>query len=151
MSGSELVIGITGTREGMSDIQRTKFTSAVVGLIKKFGVENIKFVHGDCLGVDVQAAEIVTELGIYTIARPPIKEEQRAFHKSNEILEQEGYLERDRKIVDTSDVMFVITKNDNLNLKSGTIYTYKYALKKNKPYVLILPNGTGTNATNFWN
>lgn len=127
-----MIIGITGTREGMTDRQLL-----AVGrfLVERSG----EFHHGDCIGVDVQAARIAKYLGYKVISHPPTETVLRAFHTSDEILLPRKYLERNRKIVDSAELLMVVPKENQWQPKGGTWYTHDYAKKKGVPIVMFYP------------
>lgn len=86
------------------------------------------FRHGDCVGVDVEAADIARELGYYIIKHPgPIGEGSKA----NETMSRLPYLDRNKVIVDMSDVMLIVPYTNIEVVRSGTWATYRYALKMN--------------------
>lgn len=138
-------IGVTGTRSGMNKHQKTELINFMVFAARAYALNNgsvevhHEVHHGDCVGVDVEFAEIAKELGFKTICHPPEKNELRAFHKSDEIREPKSYFARNRNIVDECDLLIVIPYQDNHQKSGGTWYTYDYAVKEQKPTLVIFP------------
>ena len=126
-------VGVTGTRSGMNKRQKQEFTE----LLTELGTG--EFHHGDCVGVDVEAAKIAEKLGWRTVCHPPVKDELRAYHKSDEIREPKSYFARNRNIVDETDVLFVVPYQDEWQDQGGTWYTASYCKKKQKPFTIIFP------------
>ena len=126
-------VGVTGTRSGMNKRQKQEFTE----LLTELGTG--EFHHGDCVGVDVEAAKIAEKLGWRTVCHPPVKDELRAYHNSDEIREPKSYFARNRNIVDETDVLFVVPYQDSHQSHGGTWYTHDYAKKKDKPLHVIFP------------
>lgn len=127
-----MIIGITGTREGMTDHQLR-----AVG--RYLADRNGEFHHGDCVGVDVQAARIAKYFGYRVVSHPPVDAVMRAFHDSDEIREPLGYLARDRKIVESVELLLVVPKHTEWQSSGGTWYTHDYAKKKGVPIVMFWP------------
>ena len=126
-------VGVTGTRSGMNKRQQQEFTD----FLNELG--SGEFHHGDCVGVDVEAARIAEKLGWKTVCHPPIKDDLRAFHNSDEFREPKSYFARNRNIVDETDVLLVIPYQDSHQSHGGTWYTHDYAKKKDKPLHVIFP------------
>lgn len=126
-------VGVTGTRSGMNKRQKQEFTE----LLTELGTG--EFHHGDCVGVDVEAAKIAEKLGWRTVCHPPVKDELRAYHNSDEIREPKSYFARNRNIVDECEVLFVVPYQDSHQSHGGTWYTHDYAVKKDKPLHVIFP------------
>ena len=126
-------IGITGTREGATEWQLKELRKVLAELA---GTE---FHHGDCEGVDAQAAAIAKELGYRIVCHPPKSDFLRAFFPSDEIRVPAGYLQRDRAIVDGCEVLLVCPKQMEWQSKGGTWYTHDYAKKTGKPFNVIWP------------
>ena len=126
-------IGVTGTRSGMNKRQQQEFTD----FLNELG--SGEFHHGDCVGVDVEAARIAEKLGWKIVCHPPIKDDLRAFHDSDEFREPKSYFARNRNIVDETDVLLVIPYQDSHQSHGGTWYTHDYAKKKDKPLHVIFP------------
>lgn len=146
-------IGVTGTREGITADQQAIFDKAIGQYVLDYhGSHSVNFHHGCHIGADMQAAIIVNDYNINIIAHPPIEDDCVGVYQgiSSEILEPLPYVERDRKIVDVSDLMFVFPKDFDLDNNSGTVTTYKYALQQNKPYIIIYPDGTITDTSCLW-
>lgn len=95
--------------------------------------------HGDCVGVDVEVAEIAAELGFTTVNHPPLKDSLRAWHKSDQFREPFGYFARNRNIVDEVDMLLVIPYQTQWQDNGGTWYTHDYAIKQKKPYRVVWP------------
>ncbi len=124
---------MTGTREGATEYQLKELRSVLQEL------KGTEFHHGDCAGVDEQAAKIAKELGYKIVCHPPVSDYLRAYFPADEMREPAGYLKRDRAIVDSVDVMLVVPLQMEWQPKGGTWYTHDYAKKKNKPYNVIWP------------
>lgn len=134
-------IGVTGTRSGMNEHQYKELMDEMKMVLTESSLTNqsVEVHHGDCVGVDVEFAEIAKELGFKTICHPPEKNELRAFHKSDEIREPKSYFARNRNIVDECDLLIVIPYQDSHQTSGGTWYTHDYAVKKQKPVYVIFP------------
>lgn len=129
-------VGVTGTREGATDDQLV----AVYEFLKTVELP-AEFHHGDCSGVDVEIALMARELGFWIVCHPPVKDETRGFFGGDVVHEQKGYLERDRAIVDNTDVLIVVPLQTEWQPKGGTWYTHDYAVKQQKPVKVFYPKG----------
>jgi hypothetical protein len=128
-----MIVGVTGTREGMNEAQFEQ--------VKKFLKEcgGTVLHHGDCQGVDVEVAYIARELGYKIICHPPKFKTTQGFFGGDEMREPLGYLQRDRNIVDESEILLVVPLQNERQDKGGTWYTYDYALKKGKTVHMCYP------------
>jgi hypothetical protein len=135
-------IGITGTRNGMTDFQ----LDAVQQWLAAWPTPRGELHHGDCVGADAQVAAIAHHLLAYrTVCHPPVKNDLRAFFVSNETREPFSYFARNRNIVNETEILMVVPglpkEEFHASVTGGTLYTYNYAKKQNKPRVLFYPNG----------
>ena len=99
--------------------------------------------HGDCVGGDAQAHRIAKQHGAYVVAHPPKNPKLRAFVKdADEVLPEEDYLPRNRKIVKqgTSGLFACVPTYEEI-LRSGVWATVRYARKEKRRIWLIYPNG----------
>lgn len=128
-------IGITGTRDGMNEYQFEQ-------LAEFLDVEDkFEFHHGDCVGVDAEAAVFAKMMGHYVVCHPPTKTNLRAFTEYDECKEAFDYLTRDRHIVDAVDLLIVVPlSKERPKKRSGTWYTHDYAVKKGVQLVILYPN-----------
>jgi hypothetical protein len=121
-------IGFTGTQIGMTLLQQEEFVL--------FCQENniIEFHHGDCIGADEQAHNIVREFFplVRIIIHPPINSSKRAFCKGDVLWTPKEYLDRNKDIVNESDTVIAAPKENIEVLRSGTWSTIRYAKKANK-------------------
>jgi hypothetical protein len=136
-------IGFTGTQKGMTEKQKTTFEE----LIRKVSARKdaVCFHHGDCVGADYEAANIVHNLGIpnLIVCHPPINEKSRAFFAFNTIINQaKEYLVRNKDIVNESEVLIGCPKEFKEVRRSGTWSTIRYALKMGKRVYVIYPDGS---------
>lgn len=127
-------IGVTGTRSGMDDEQILK----VVEFLSKFP-EGSELHHGDCVGVDVEVAEIAKKLGFKIVCHPPIKGDLRGYFESDEYRTPLSYFARNRNIVDETDILLVLPYQTSHQNHGGTWYTHDYAKKVNKEPIVIYP------------
>lgn len=128
-------IGITGTRSGANEKQLAELRE----LLNYEFEEGAVFHHGDCQGVDVEAAAIAKELGYRIVGHIPVKDEVRGFFENDEEREPKGYFARNRDIVDESMFLIVVPWQDQHATDGGTWYTHDYAQKKNKPRYVLFP------------
>lgn len=131
-----LSIGITGTQRGMTEYQR----KVVKYLLKKYYDKGAYFHHGDCIGVDVEAADFAKRIGYHVIAHPCILEEKRGFYEHNdEIRIPIQPLARNKNIVNYSEIMIVVPKEEKEILRSGTWATYRYLRAEKKLHAIVWP------------
>ncbi len=122
-------IGFTGTQIGMSQHQKEQF----VLKLEELGVT--EFHHGDCIGADAEAHDIVRLFfpEVWIVGHLPESDRKRAFKKCDEYKEPLPYLVRDRNIVDETDFLIGTPKHDDEILRSGTWTTIRYSRKIDKP------------------
>lgn len=126
-------IGVTGTRSGMNEKQKEEVTE----FLKQNSGE---LHHGDCVGVDVEIANIAKELGYKVIKHPPTKKDLQANHQSDEERPSYSYFQRNRNIVDECDILLVVPYQDEWQSNGGTWYTHDYAVKKKVDVKVFFPN-----------
>ena len=133
-------IGFTGTRKGFSNEQTCSFKI----LINKYLFQ--EFHHGDCVGADKQAHDIIKDLypNVKIICHPPIDERLRAFCICDEYKVPKAHLKRNRAIVNHTDLLIAISDTVKEQLRSGTWATIRFAREKQKEIKIILPNGAIT-------
>jgi hypothetical protein len=141
-------IGFTGTQKGMTRLQKE---ALVVVLVEEEEKEFIgEFHHGDCIGADEEAHKIVGGKGgdqlvgqflVKIVVHPPSNPTKRAYCVGTEMKDHRPYLVRNRDIVDQTDMLIAAPQSEKEEVRSGTWYTVRYARKKKKRVVLILPNG----------
>ena len=135
-------IGITGTREGMNAYQQAAVRSFLLEMYA-YGKE---FHHGDCIGVDAEAAAIAADIGYKIVSYPgPDEGGLRAYFKSDEIREPKSHFARNRDIVDFTDILMVVPLQDSHQTKGGTWYTHDYAMKKGKKVQMFYPSAIQLN------
>lgn len=128
-------IGVTGTRSGMNEKQRKE----VVSFLELHSGE---LHHGDCVGVDIEVAEIAKSLGYKIVKHPPEKTELQANHASDEERQPFSHFKRNRNIVDECDFLLVVPYQDAWQSNGGTWYTHDYCCKKkgSEKIKVIYPN-----------
>jgi hypothetical protein len=136
-------IGFTGTQIGMSAEQKKIFHNFCEIILNDSNFN--EFHHGDCLGADEDAHNIVKNLSekvLIHIHPPKIKDKRSFCENSHKIYEEKDYLVRNRDIVNSSDILIATPKEVGEQLRSGTWATIRYAKKQNISVVIIFPDGT---------
>ena len=129
-------VGITGTRMGMNEHQ----FAGVQELLTKLYEAGAEFHHGDCVGVDAEAAVLAKELGYKIIGHPgPGEDGLRAFVECDESKEPASHFKRNRTIVDECDVLIVVPLQNEHQSRGGTWYTHDYAVKTEKQFTVFYP------------
>jgi len=130
-------IGFTGTQNGMTYQQKVTFHKLINELRPKH------FRHGDCIGADEDAHDIVLDKSFASIfIYPPSDPKKRAYcSQYTSLCKPQPYLTRNRSIVDASDMLIACPATKAEQLRSGTWATVRYARKQGKPVTIILPDG----------
>jgi len=136
-----MIIGVTGTRNGMNEIQKHNVTEFLRKSREELEHEMFTLRHGDCVGVDAEVAKISHDLGYVIFCHPPVDDSLRAFHESDFSASPKSHFSRNRDIVDNSDLLIVVPMDNEPKSKGGTWYTYDYAIKRNVPVKVFYPDG----------
>lgn len=142
MTPTDLEIGFSGTRRGMSSRQKSR----VFYLLNHF--QPVRVHHGDCVGADEQFGKIAYRLHIPIVLHPPSAEALRAHCERGttaggivEVRDPADYLKRDRAIVKATQLLIAAPLGQGKTRNGGTWYTVKYAMKKKRDYVICYTNG----------
>ena len=130
---------VTGTQLGATIEQLKQFERVVIA------TKHETFCHGDCIGVDAQAHDIVRRLrrDIGICIHPSNIEDKRAYCVGAKAISPVVHpLKRNQIMVDAADLVIVIPKTHQEQRRSGTWATYRYAIKRGKRVMLIFPDGT---------
>jgi hypothetical protein len=127
-------LSITGTSRGATEYQLEEITS----ILNLHYSPNIEFHHGNCIGVDFQAANIAKRLGYEVICHPHL--DDKIIHDSDQVMVSLPHFVRNRILVNICDMLIVAPFESTPQKLGGTWYTYDYAVKINKPVTLIYPN-----------
>ena len=132
---SEMKVGFTGNREGMSDGQYNTIKNLLMaGQPKELHL-------GDCIGADASAFEIGVRADLRLIGHPPDLPGLRKFYTYAEERPKKPYLDRNHDIVDETDILIACPKETEEVIRSGTWATVRYAEKIGKTVLLIYPSG----------
>lgn len=133
-------VGFTGTHHGMTDKQKLAFKKQV------FDLNPVEFHHGDCIGADEEAHDLVRLVlpGTVIHVHPPVKEDRRAWKNGDKIYPVGPYLERDQNIVNMTHVMIATPRGFIEEIRSGTWATIRRAKKSRRPIFFIWPDGSIT-------
>lgn len=130
-------VGFSGTREGMTALQRAHVRELLRGLAPA------EAHHGDCIGADEQFHLLVYyDNGPRVVGHPPSNNQMRAYCGFDFCHVPKPYLERNRDIVDEVDVLIACPKSDVEELRSGTWATVRYARTLGRKIYFVLPDGT---------
>jgi hypothetical protein len=143
-------VGFTGTQTGTTFLQGKTIMGIICYLIDYHSLS--EFHHGDCVGADTEIHCMVDGLNaafphslnlpkVHLIGHPPDSHKKRGNNKFYATRPAAPYLKRNHNIVDETDLLIACPKGHKEELRSGTWATIRYALKKKKPVIIILPSG----------
>lgn len=132
---NNMEIGFTGTQRGMTYEQ-----GDAVRIILKLN-NCAAFHHGDCVGADAQAHDIARRFGCRVILHPPVNDAKRAFRHGDEARPQKDYLDRNKDIVNETELLIATPGEDDEQLRSGTWSTVRYARKLKRRIIIVFPDG----------
>ena len=125
-------VGITGTQIGVSK----KRMDYVYWYLRLFAPE--EFHHGDCVGVDKDSHLIAIGLHIPVFIHPPKDPKKRAWCQNwAKMFSEKPYIDRNHDNVDAVDILLVLPKTMEEELRSGTWATYRYAKKIGVPTIIL--------------
>lgn len=137
-------VGFTGTRFGMSELQKQALYNKLAELkdnqlYAEYAILWDEFHHGDCVGADAEAHAIALTFRFKVVIHPPDQDKLRAFCVvSYKIEVPKPYLDRNKMIVDSCHLLIAAPRTNGEELRSGTWSTIRYAKHKKKE-VYILP------------
>ncbi len=128
-------LGFTGTRRGLSPVQRAELRRLLLEL------RPVEFHHGDCIGADAQAHELVRELCIdcRIVLHPPDVDVARERCTADEERRPRPYLKRNEEIVAESDLVVACPATPGEVLRSGTWATVRRARAAEVPCRVMAP------------
>lgn len=131
----------TGTRNGMTDKQRQSFR----WLLHQFPSLQV-FVHGDCVGADADAHNIVLQvLPEDCIWKFPSNHSTRAFTKGGVLADEPKHpLDRNITMVNKGNGLVACPKGYKEELRSGTWHAVRNARRSDKLIWIIWPDGSLT-------
>lgn len=131
-----VILGFTGTQRGMTRHQARSFRVFIQTIMPD------EFHHGDCIGADKDAHEIVKLVApdCVMVGHPPSDPTRRAFCKFDKVMSEKPYLTRNRAIVKASNVMCATPGEDKEVLRSGTWSTIRNARAAKKRLTIIFPS-----------
>lgn len=129
-------VGVTGTRGGLTSPQRVALWKAMRHLYLNCGSKVLQ--HGDCVGVDEEAAVFGAAMGYWVVARPPVVDKYRAFHPSDVVMDPQVYHVRNRAIVDSVDLLIGCPA---VKGSGGTWSTIRYARTRRDVGLLVIGPG----------
>lgn len=132
-------VAVTGTRHGMTKSQRRSFK----WLLSRFKVAS-ELIHGDCTGVDVEAAEIAHLREWKPLARPSNLRTRAHCPHSEVIAKPKDPIVRNKDIVDDGDCVVACPKTMSEELRSGTWAAVRYARSQDALLWIVWPNGSVT-------
>lgn len=138
-----MIIGFTGTTEGMTPQQKSWFNT----YLAFFKCHELH--HGDAIGADAEAHESALDIAAKIVIHPPNYAAKRAFCDKKtfegmiiEVLPEKWYIDRNHDIVDSCDTMIATPSGYSEELRSGTWATIRYSKKCKKPLLIIFPDGS---------
>ncbi len=131
-------MGFTGTRAGMTFFQKVTFAHL------RNELDMTEFHHGDCVGADAEAHDLVVGGGPpATIhVHPPVDAAHRAWKRGDVEHKPLTHFARNRRIVLACDVLVGASVSAERLTSGGTWYTIDFARKLGKRTIVIWPDGS---------
>jgi hypothetical protein len=145
-------VAISGTQFGFQSAEQfMAFTSCMYELmsVSYLRGEDLHFHHGDCIGVDEQAAKFMNEMKVtreHAQMNSPVPLQKiiveahpgqnkrgdspkRAFVPADVVHPTKDYLYRDREMVELAENVLIVPKGFREEQFGGTWYTFRHARK----------------------
>jgi predicted Rossmann fold nucleotide-binding protein DprA/Smf involved in DNA uptake len=138
-----LIVGFSGTAGEMTRPQRAALTAFFINRVVE--KDSIVF-HGGCVGVDQYVHSLCLKHGVLVEVFPSVKHDHwfvpAGSYSWGRVHEAMLPLERNHVIAEVPARLVAVPETETMVLRSGTWATVRYALKANRPVILILPNGS---------
>lgn len=131
-----MILGITATRYDITVRQM----EALEEWIRRADVDEVH--HGDCMGGDAWAHSIALGVSKHVVVHPPTNHRWRAFCDVTDIVTLRPplpYLDRNRMIVESCDVLLALPYTQQEVTRSGTWMTIRHARSRGKLVEVVLP------------
>jgi hypothetical protein len=128
-------MGFTGTQKGMTPNQLYILDK----IIKEKNPYEVH--HGDCVGADTEFHQMCKAFGSIIIIHPPDISTKRSNCEGDKILPVKPYLDRNKDIVNSCDLLIVCPKTRFEEIRSGTWSTKRYAQKRGVKFIIIYSDG----------
>lgn len=135
------LVGVTGTRQGLTPAQAERGTKLLSGILQ-WTASTPEIHHGDCQGADAEMHDIAKALGYRTVSHPPTIGRYRAYRVADETWPPRAYLVRNDDIVNCTNILLAFPKESEESRFGGTWHTVRYARKLGKRVVIVWPDGT---------
>lgn len=133
-------VGVTATREGLTEHQVSRAAELLFG-VREWSKSAPEIHHGDCVGGDEELHKIAYGLGYRTVMHPPTVTKYRAWTQCHAVMPRKPYLDRNRDIVDATDILLAFPKESEESRFGGTWYTVRYARQVGRRLVIVWPHG----------
>lgn len=137
-------IGITATRDGLTGPQLLTIRRRLLPFTIQ-GAEVDTLHQGCCVGGDEQITILASALGFHVCAHPPVDQRYYFSQLAWELSEKRqlplSFLDRNKVIVDHSDILIAAPKTKSDFGRSGTWSTIRYALSNRVPTVVVYSDG----------
>jgi hypothetical protein len=135
-----MIVGFTGTRNGLTEAQRTALNAVLTVLYDLCGPAG-ELRHGDTVGADSEAHAIARKIGLRIVVHPPNADTYRAFCQGDEVLAPTPYPTGNKQIVNASEVLIACPAGLVEETRSGTWSTVRFCRRQGKPVYLVMPDG----------
>jgi len=129
-------IGFTGTRKGMTNYQKNEVNKIL--LMNSLNGDQLIFHHGGCDGADDEFHLIACKYG-QVIVHPGDTKQGKKYYDNYITKLVKPYLERNKDIVNESDLLIACPKSFKEEMRSGTWATIRYAKKIGKNIMIVYP------------
>lgn len=136
-------VGFTGTQTGTTPEQHNRLCHVVQEL------SPTEWHHGCCIGADSESVDVVFQHTprARIVAHPPEKTgrmSRESLRMSEDKRKPRPYLERNRDIVNESQVLVACPDGEKEELRSGTWMTIRYGRKRGIRIIIVWPSGDVT-------
>jgi hypothetical protein len=137
-----LAIGFVGTRQGMTALQRAR--------VKSLLHITDELHHGDCVGADKELHDLAGEMSwrggghdrLRVVIHPPNTPRWRAWCTSDDVRPPQAPMIRNHAIVHSCHMLLATPRTYRMVQRSSTWATVRYAVKRGRGVVIVLPDGS---------
>lgn len=136
-------LGCTGSRNGMTPVQRLNMGDYFASIIKEPGHKILR--QGCCTGVDEELTLIAWDYSFWIVGYPPLNKQYIstvAIKHSSEVLTARGYHARNMAIVDDCEKLLAFPNTMKQYSHSGTWFTINYARETKRKLKIFYPDGS---------